>query len=252
MRDRKAESMNKVYQETMELRACHCDMGGLWRPSAIMEAMQETAGAHSTNLGLSRKVMDDMGVAWVLSRVQVDMQRMPHIGERITILTYPTVNKHLFFPRSHVFYDETGAQIGCANSLWLVMDLRERRLVRSQEVLLHMPDNSDRTPAAGMPATVRALPGDVKTGSYTAQYTDLDVNRHVNNTRYLDWCCNALGTAVMDAHALSSFDVNYDAEILPDTGVRTELTRDGLHFVFCGYEGDKRHFGISGTLTPRG
>ena len=32
------------YMEKMVLRACNCDMGGLWRPGAVLETMQESAG----------------------------------------------------------------------------------------------------------------------------------------------------------------------------------------------------------------
>ena len=48
-----------------------------------------------------------------------------------------------------------------------------------------------------------------------------------------------------------SFDINYDAEILPGTELRTELTMDGDRFAFSGFSGDKRHFSISGKLAPR-
>lgn len=243
--------MNKVYQETMEVRSCHCDMGGTWRPGAILEAMQETAGVHSAIFGLSRSVMDDMGVAWVLARTCVRMQRMPRSGEKITIETYPTANRHLFFPRSHVFYDASGAQVGSANSLWMLMDLSTRKLIRGEQVAAMIPDNRDKTPAADMPATVRASEGEALEHKLTAQYTDLDINQHVNNTKYLDWCCNALGTDVMRAYMLTSFDVNYDAEIRPDSEIDTKLWHEGEQFVFCGYEGDKRHFGVSGTLSKR-
>ena len=30
------------YMEKMVLRACNCDMGGLWRPGAVLETMQES------------------------------------------------------------------------------------------------------------------------------------------------------------------------------------------------------------------
>ena len=39
--------MLKTYREDLLLRTCTCDMQGRWRPSAILESMQETAGTHA-------------------------------------------------------------------------------------------------------------------------------------------------------------------------------------------------------------
>lgn len=243
--------MSSVYTETLELRACSCDMSGAWKPSAILETMQETAGVHSRIFGLGRDVMDAMNIAWVLSRLTVRFDRVPVVGETITVETYPTPNRHMFFPRTHIFRDGTGVQVGCANSLWVLMDLTERKLTRSDEVLAHMPDNTGMAMLPGMPATVKPLSGEPVTGEVIPRYSELDMNRHVNNTKYLDWCVNALGVDVMAENCITAFDVNYDAEILPGSVIRTELTRDGEKFSFCGFDGAKRHFSVGGTLAAR-
>ena len=52
-------TMTKLYTETTELRACSCDMLSAWTPSAILSAMQETAGVHSRLLGLDRETMEN-------------------------------------------------------------------------------------------------------------------------------------------------------------------------------------------------
>ena len=242
--------MYKTYTEPLELRACSCDMRGRWKPGAILAAMQETAAVHSARLGLGRAAMDEMNLAWVLTRVKVEFSRLPVCGERLRIETYPTPNRHLFFPRSHVFYDMTGAQIGCANSLWVTMDLTTRRIETSKSVLSRMPDNRDLSPAAGMPASVRALDAEISRGTVAPQFSDLDMNLHVKHTKYMDWCANALGLGILKEQAVTAFDVNYDMEILPGCEISTELTVKDGQFAFLGFSaGGKKHFGVSGTLT---
>ena len=243
--------MSSIYTEKFELRACNCDMSGTWKPSSILEIMQETAGAHSRIFGLGRDVMDAMNIAWVVSRLTVKFDRVPRVNEQLTVETYPTPNRHLFFPRTHIFRDGSGAQIGCANSLWLLMDITERKATSSAEVLAHMPDNTGMPIPAGMPATVKALEAEIQKGSIVPAYAEIDMNRHVNNTKYMDWCTNALGIDVMSEYLITAFDVNYDAEILPGTAINTELTRANERFAFFGYEGEKRHFSVSGRLSPR-
>lgn len=243
--------MGSIYTEIVELRSPGCDMLGAWRPGAILETMQETAGAHSAMLGLGRDEMARLGLGWVISRLKVEFARVPRVGERVIVETYPTPGRHLFFPRSHVFRDANGMQLGAAHTLWLVMDLETRRMVKSGEVLDRIPENADMKPAAGMPGAVRPLEGETRCMDITPQFTDLDSNAHVNNCKYLDWCLNALGMDIMREKCVAGFEVNYDAELRLGDDLRTELTLQGAFFAFCGFSAGKRRFGIGGRLEDR-
>jgi len=231
--------MQGKYVSSIRLRTCDCDLFQGWRPGAILESMQETAGEHSAMLGLSRAVMDDIGIAWVLSRVKAAFERQPKAGEILTVETYPTPNRHLFFPRTHIFRDEAGVQVGAANSLWMLLDVASRRVTNSDFVLERMPDNRELKSVLGMPATVRPLEGDKRSAMLTPQFTEFDPNHHVNNTKYMDWCMNALGLEYLQENWIQSFDINYDAEILPGSEVRTELACADGRFSFLGFEGEK-------------
>ena len=46
--------MVNTYDETFTLRPRDCDLNEKWRPSAILETMQDAAGAHSILLGCGR------------------------------------------------------------------------------------------------------------------------------------------------------------------------------------------------------
>ena len=239
------------YTETFILRSAQCDMYGAWKPSAILECMQETAGVHSTSFGLDRDTMLNMGVAWVLSRVTVQMNRVPRTGEAITVETYPTPNRHLFYPRTHIFRDGEGSQLGCANSLWVLMDIQERKITQHAQVLARVPNDPALKSPIGLPATVRPLDGEGVTAALQPLFTDYDVNRHVNNTKYLDWCLNALGMETLQNRCIADFTVNYDAEILPGMPVTTELKVQADAFTFRGLDGGKQHFAVKGTLQNR-
>ena len=47
--------MMNTYDETITIRSRDCDLKGTWRLSAVMEAMQAAAGAHSLLLGCGRE-----------------------------------------------------------------------------------------------------------------------------------------------------------------------------------------------------
>lgn len=243
--------MLKTYQEDLILRTCHCDFQGTWRPSAILEAMQEAAGAHTHLLGCGRDVLIKRNTAWVLSRSEIHMEEYPRILDRVTVETIPMPNRRWFFPRYFLFKNEEGRILGHAGTLWALLDIQTRKMLPPGEVAHLIPDNSDLSVPMGLPATVDAVSGEEQLISRTPFYTDLDVNQHVNNTRYADWACDALGIDTMRDYCLESLLINYHAEILPRQEIALRVTRNGLNYHVAGYEGDKMHFELGGRLMPR-
>ena len=57
--------MYKTYETSFILRSCDCDVNGCWRPGAILEALQEAAGAHSELLGCGRDELLRQNAVWV-------------------------------------------------------------------------------------------------------------------------------------------------------------------------------------------
>lgn len=241
--------MCKTYTQEFRIASYQADVSARIKPSAILEIMQEMAGAHAEMLDVGRSRLLPMNLAWVLTRVEVRMERYPLSGEVISVETFPMPNRRVFFPRYFIFRDAAGNQIGCAGSMWVVLDITTRKMANAAEIASLLPDNSDLTAPMGMPATVEEIPGEEQESFRSPVYTDLDMNGHVNNTRYLDWCCNELGIDTMRSATMKQFAVNFNQEILPGQEVRTALRREGDRFSFSGFEGDKRHFDVGGMLT---
>ena len=243
--------MNKTYREDWHLLTRDCDMAGALRPGALLEMMQETAGTHAELLGVGRTALSVRGMAWVVTRMEVHLDRTPVLGETLSVETYPMPVRRWFYPRYFIFRDGQEREIGCAASLWVLMNLQTRRVTKSDEVNSLMPDNSDLPAPLGLPAPVQEVGGVLETREFTPVYTDLDTNGHVNNCRYLDWCCNALGVDTLKGWELSRFMINYDLELRPGQQVRTELRRLAQDFSFTGWADGERHFDVGGTLRER-
>lgn len=241
----------KTYTSQLFLRSCDCDLNGQWRPGAILLDMQEIAGAHSQAVGVGYGSLMPRGLAWVVTRAEVHMDRYPVIGETVTTETFPMPSRHWLFPRYFIFRDEKGEQIGCAGTLWALLDLKTRRMTSDESVVALIPDNHDLTAPLKLPAVIRDMEEEAEEAVFTPAYTDLDVNRHVNNTKYVDWCCNALGIETLDTLRPAVFTVNYNNEIRAGETVRTELRRAGENFTYSGFVGEEKRFSVGGTLAKR-
>ena len=243
--------MMKTYEEQIRILTRDCDVNGQWRISAILEAMQEAAGAHSCLLGCGRDELLKRNMVWVLSRIELRMSRYPRIGETVTLSTFPMPTRICFFPRYYLLLDKDGEMIGKAGSLWLLMDTETRRMLPPGDIARLIPDNRDLTVPMNLPATVGQLQGEEFVSIHTPVYTDLDVNGHVNNTRYADWLCNILGTETMMRSEPEAVILNYSHEILPGQQVTLRRVMKDEQFRLTGYVNDAIAFDIGGSLRAR-
>ena len=243
--------MMNTYDETFTLRPRDCDLNEKWRPSAILETMQDVAGTHSMLLGCGRDELVKQNIVWVLSRSELHMDRYPAVGEKITVHTFPTPTRICFFPRYYIFTDARGEMIGKAGTLWLLLDLTTRRMLPPGEVGKLIPDNRDLSVPMNLPATVGTLQGEEFVSTYTPVYTDLDVNGHVNNTRYADWLCNTLGIGLMTEYEPERIILNYNHEVLPGHVVTLRRILKDQEYRLSGIVNDSTAFEIGGTLRKR-
>lgn len=243
--------MVKTYDETFVLRPRDCDLNDKWRPSAILETMQDAAGVHSKLLGCGREDLVRQNIVWVLSRMELHMERYPSSGEEVTVHTFPTPTRICFFPRYYIFTDVHGEMIGKAGSLWLLLDLETRRMLPPGDIGKLIPDNRDLSVPMSLPATVGNLQGEEFVSEYIPRYTDLDVNGHVNNTRYADWLCNSLGIDLMKEYEPEHIILNYNHEVLPGHTVTLRKILKGREYRLSGKVNDSVAFEIGGSLRPR-
>ena len=244
--------MNNTYEETFRLLTRDCDLTGSWRPGAILEVMQETAGTHSLLLGCGRDALLEKGIVWVLSRCELHMSRYPKMGESVLVRTFPVAARRCFFPRYFLFMDAAGNLIGSAGTLWILLDLNTRRMLPSGAPVAGLiPDNNDLSVPMNLPATVGILQGEEFVTRLLPCYTDLDVNGHVNNTKYADWLCNALGISLMKQYEPETVLLNYNHEILPDQEVTLHRVLSGNRFRLTGFVDSAVAFDIGGNLRER-
>lgn len=243
--------MLKTYSEEKLIRTCDSDLNGQWRPGSILETMQEIAGTHAEYLGCGRNALFEKNIVWVLLRNEINMVRYPKITEKIRVITYPKENRRVFCPRFYRFEDENGNRIGEASSLWALIDINTRHMVAPDEFIKLLPKNEDIIPGIDVPSVIGSLEGESFVSDYKPVYTDLDVNGHVNNTKYCDWLCNALGVETMKIYQLRNICLNYKAEVIPENDVKLNLTRNEYNVNLTGTVDDKVMFRVSGILEKR-
>lgn len=240
--------MENVLTQVIPLQSRDCDFTGRWKPSEIFTAMQELAGDHAALLGAGYSVLRSVNLAFALTRSELHMDRYPVLGERVVCHTWPAPVMKWMFPRYFLFETESGEQLGYAATLWVLMDLTERKMVAPAALPSPIP-TSDKKPPLRLPGKAAALTGEGAARAYLPGYSELDVNGHVNNTRYVSWMCDELGAKRLAGHSVKSLVVNYVHELLPGQALLLRSEIEGASFRMSGDIEGVNHFSLSGELS---
>jgi acyl-ACP thioesterase len=230
----------EIYSENYRLKSRDVDRFRSLRMSALFEIMQETATEHSELLGSGIDVIRAKNLMWVLALQLVEIERMPKYREEIRIETWPGRTVHSLYPRYHCILDAEGNCIIRSSAIWTLADVLERKLVPSaqsgfdyagvktgKEIFLPRPPRSFFTNES-MPFTVPL--------SY------IDMNGHMNNTRYFDLAENVFSPA-KDGRSPSRILVEYASELrLGETYDISWGEKDGHCYLMGG--GEKPSFRI--------
>ena len=242
--------MNKTHTESFAVRATDCDLYRRMRLDALFVAMQEGGEHHALTLGAGYDEMMDRGLFFALARIHVSTLRAPRCEETVVHTTWPGAMNRFFCPRYHVFSLPDGTPLAAAGALWVMLDARQRRIVSPQKVGLDFPDNSDLPAPIDLPMRLPVLRGEAaRVFTRTPVYSEFDINGHVNNTKYIAWLCDALGTAALDGAYIGDLGAGYEKEIRGQDPL--SLTRaqqeNAFSFQITSGSGEK-HFVAGGTL----
>lgn len=182
----------KRYQDQLSVRSYDADQAGRLKPSSLFNYFQEAAWRHAEMLGFGYAALLEHDLFWVISRIQLEWADELRWGDEITVETWPKGVTKLFALRDFIVRRADGTEAVRATSAWLTLDLESKRPRRPENIMDGSVMLEDDHAIEQFPGKI-AMPTDLyHAASRVARYSDLDVNRHVNNARYVDWLFDAL------------------------------------------------------------
>ena len=208
----------EIYSLPYTLRSRDVNMFQRLRSSQLFELLQEAATDHSELLGAGVGIIRKQNLMWVLARQNTEIGRMPSYGEKILIETWPGRTVHSLYPRYYRILDARGEAIINSSAIWMLADMAERTLVPSSRSGFDF-SNDKRGMEIALPSPPRSFFTD-KSMSFTVPFSYVDMNGHMNNTRYFDLADN-LSPAALAGRDPRRILVEYSAELR--LGVSYEL-----------------------------
>ena len=201
--------MSGIYEQELLLGSEHVDCFRRLRTSTLFELLQTASIHHTEELGMGRDKTLDRGLLWVIARQYAAIDRMPVYDEAITLRSWPGETMHVLFPRYYEIVGRGGETLVRGSMLWSLMDRETRATVFPEEhgVEIAGVETGRETPYL-MKMPVLDTPNRF---SFTVPYSYVDLNGHMNNTRYFDLAEDNIPAAASGA-ALREVYAEYSAE----------------------------------------
>lgn len=230
--------MCEIYSREIEIQTTDTDFYDNLRPGAILQYFQAVGTAHAAQLNMGRDyLVEKYHASWILVRVWYHVLRPIHAGEIMRMDTWHRGASGIIFNRDFEMYIGE-EKVGEGISAWVVADVDTRKMLR--------PSAIDTIAGAQVPQRVGnkqlklIREPDEKVWVYDrcVRYGDIDVNGHMNNTRYADVLMDALSPEELKDRFISQLQLNYSQECLMGETMKISRFMDGANCYIDGCCGD--------------
>lgn len=175
-----------MYTFDSRIRYSETDSEGRLTLTSLLNYFQDVTTFQSEDLGLGIAYTRDLHLAWVLSSWQIVVERYPHMGEKVTVGTFPTEFKAFMGTRNFFMQGEDGAYIAKANTLWSLLNTDTGKPSLPTEKMLECYVLEEKLPMDYAPRKIAVPEGGRMEESITVKKYHLDTNHHVNNGQYVN------------------------------------------------------------------
>ncbi|KAG5559406.1 hypothetical protein RHGRI_009068 [Rhododendron griersonianum] len=229
-----------VFRQNFSIRSYEIGADRTASIETLMNHLQETALNHVKTAGLlgdgfgSTPEMCKKNLIWVVTKMQVLVDRYPTWGDVVQVDTWVDASGKNGMRRDWLVRDcKTGDILTRASSVWVMMNKKTRRLSKiPDEVRQEIgPYFVDSPPV--LDDDSRKLPKlDEHTANYvrsglTPKWSDLDVNQHVNNVKYIGWILESAPQPIVESHELCGMTLEYRRECGRDSVLQSLTAASG-------------------------
>jgi len=199
-------------------------------PITLLYYLEDAAIAHSESIGNGVAQIKAEGLAWILNRWHLQIDRYPTLGEKVIIETWPSSFERFYGRREFLIRDKTQEIIGRATSLWIFYNIVTKRPCRIHpkfgeaygiDSLRALDDPFEPLQAIG------AGPRESEQ-QFSVRRSDIDTNGHVNNVNYLQWMLEVVPEDIYQNHHLASLEIQYKKETTYGSSIRSKCLLEGL------------------------
>ena len=237
-----APNFTSKLEQNWEITFLQCYPNGYLKYTDLCNILQLTAGLHAELGGISFSDMQVHHQAWVLSRMRVEISRLPKWRDMVTVKTWINSLENSRSIRCLEMYIGDEKIIGC-ETFWAVFNTKTRRpenLALPHEHFEKYPDRATRQTFGKID-----FQHEMQTvGHYKVKLSDLDIVNHANSVKYLEWCLDVVDLTIVQNQKIDSFEMNYLKELSLNDTIEIKERASNKDIIFAIQREGKANFAL--------
>ena len=226
-----------------EINFLQCYPNGYLKYTELCNILQLTAAVHAEMGGISFTDMQVHHQAWVLSRMRVEIKRLPKWRESVTVKTWINSLENSRSIRCLELYIGTEKIVGC-ETYWAVFNTQTRRPEALALEHQHFEKYPDNKATSIQFSKIDTTIDRTFVAKKTILLSDLDIVNHANSVKYLEWCLDFVEPKLLLNKGIASFEMNYLKEVSLNESVSIERSTNENPITFAVNATNKTCFAL--------
>ena len=223
-----------TFINAFKITSAETDMYGNIRLSALSNLLIQSSINSANNLGFGFGNIREQNLFWVFSRLSIEIYHPIKWHDELIVETWPKNLDRILYLRDFIVRNKNGTVLANATSGWLAIDIEKKRpkLIDGLDANVFY-SLKDKHAIEEPPLKLNTINGG-ETFTNKSVYSDIDLNKHVTATRYIDWMMDTFSLDFHKNNFPKKFSVNYLKEtMLNETIIITKNQKDNI----CDFEG---------------
>lgn len=207
-----SKDFTSILTKDWEINFLQCYPNGYLKYTDLCNILQLTAGVHAELGGISFSDMQAHHQAWVLSRMRVEIKRIPKWKDIVTVKTWINSLENSRSIRCLELYLGDVKIVGC-ETFWAVFNTQTRRPENLALPHTHFEKYPNDKATEIQFSKIDTTFDKTFVAEKSILLSDLDIVNHANSVKYLEWCLDYVNPKVIYNQELESFEMNYLKEV---------------------------------------
>ncbi len=205
-------NFTSILTKDWEINFLQCYPNGYLKYTELCNLFQLTAATHSEIGGISFSDMQEFHQAWVLSKMRVEIKRLPKWKDSVTVKTWINSLENSRSIRCLEMYIGDEKIVGC-ETFWAVFNTKTRRPEALALPHQHFEKYPNNTATEKSFSKINIQQTFEFVSEHIVKLSDLDIVNHANSIKYLEWCIDYIDSEIILHQDIKAFEMNYLKEV---------------------------------------
>lgn len=218
--------MIPLWEATLKIRAFDVDVANRLKVSTIFDYYQDAASLHADNLKVGYDDLIPKGFFWVLSWAKFEFNNFPKFKDEVKLQTWGKKQFKLYSLRDFILYSFDDQVLCKGTTAWLLLDAKTLRPKILTQLFPDVMMLEEKNALTDLPQKFTSTPKTEIVYSKQIKYSDIDLNKHANNAKYVELIQDCYDQEFHSLHQMKSLTISFLSE--SKFGDTIEISKDIL------------------------